>query len=689
MKNRIVLKAFAIATLLLLMAAALIAVWADVGDAAVFRDDLRPAARGDDAEQIAISVTGSLQNPAWSPDSDQLLFTRFGDGYNAGPADLFIIRLSTGAVRFLVSNGDVNVNLPGSAWNRITDHIVFSSERDTHDEIYTLYADGPPNNEWQVTDRSDRMAYEPTTSRNGEWVVFESHPLDVAEQGVITKYKIDDSQPYQALTAAEDDCRQPNWSPADDGILYQKFANGQWDIWVMKPDGTAQRQVTAGGGDKTDASFSPDGRWIVYSSDEGGLDQANLFVISVNGGASTRLTTFDGYDGAPSWSPDGRWIAFESTPGDPDGSAGSTLWRIPAPEQFRPALLFDGGFESGDALQWSEVSWNLDRPQEEQMQIITDTVRQGRYAAKMIVHDGDEFMETGGERVQFARPGPDEHEGDDYWYAWSTLFPSDWQPTNDWLLILDWHATYDDICQPLQFELDHDNQLIVHALAGDVTGYDCFDGPGTARNESQVIIGQLTLGKWNDFILHVKWTTSNTGLIEVWHELEDDAAFTKVLTWRDIPTLQYKGDPANANVPYLIQAHYRDASNTHTGTLFQDGFRMADSWQKLVEDGLYDLQSPDIYFPMLLIDALDESDVQLSWGHDAAYASYRGWRSNTPYFSPPAQDLGAVSAAPWRLTDPASLGDPASNHYYVVEGVKADGSSTLSGRVGEFDFEIK
>jgi TolB protein len=320
------------------------------------------------------------------------VFTRFVDGYNAGAADLFIHRISSGKSRMLVSNGGVNVNLPGSAWNRVTDYITFSSDVTQHDEIYAIYAEGRPNDGGRITDRSDRMAYEPTTSRDGEWVVFESHPLDVEAQGVITKYKTDDSQPYQDLTAADADCRQPNWSPAGDGILYQKFANGQWDIWVMAPDGTGQRQVTTGPGDKTDASFSPDGRWIVYSSDEGGLDRANLFIISVDGGASTRLTTFDGYDGAPSWSPDGRWIAFESTPADPDGSAGSTLWRIPAPERFRPQLLFDGGFESGDALQWASVSWNLDRPQEEQMQIVTDRVRQGRYAAKMTVHDGYEFM---------------------------------------------------------------------------------------------------------------------------------------------------------------------------------------------------------------------------------------------------------------------------------------------------------
>src|SRR3990172_3830136 len=42
--------------------------------------------REDGARRVNISVEGSLQNPAWSPDSNSLLFTRFGDGYNAGPA---------------------------------------------------------------------------------------------------------------------------------------------------------------------------------------------------------------------------------------------------------------------------------------------------------------------------------------------------------------------------------------------------------------------------------------------------------------------------------------------------------------------------------------------------------------------------------------------------------------------------
>ncbi len=551
-----------------------------------------PTTRTDGALPLALPASGSLQNPAWSPDSGKLLFTRFANGYNTGPADLLTFDLTTELTRTLVSDGSDNVNLPGSAWNRVTGYIVFASSRGPHDEIYAIYADGRANDEWQVTDRDDRAAYEASFSPDGDWVVFESHPLEVEGNGIITQYKIDGSQPYRALTAAGDDCRQPNWSPAGDLIVYQKFADNQWDLWTMTPSGSNHRKITTGPGDKTDASFSPDGKWIVYSSDEGKLDYANLFIIPSGGGEPVRLTTHSGYDGAPSWSPDGRRIAFESAPGDPEEGNGTSLWQITVPQQFAPRLLFDGGFETGDTTQWAGIDWNLERPLDEQLQIVTDTVRQGMYAVKTIVHDGDEFLDTGGERIQFESPGPREHEGDDYWYAWSTLFPEEWQPPNEWLLIADWHATYPDVCQPLQFELDNANALSVRILTGDVTGYDCFDGPGTALQKTAVIIPHITLGEWNDFIIHVQWTTSENGSIEVWHKLESEAEFTKVLDWHDIPTLQYQGDPAQPDTPYFILAHYRDESNTHTSVLYHDGFRMALSAENLAEGDLYVLTMP-------------------------------------------------------------------------------------------------
>jgi len=285
----------------------------------------------DDTSQLPIELTGSFQNPAWSPDGKELLFTQFKNGYNLEPADLFIYNLETGALRMLVSDGSGNINLPGAAWNSTTEQIVFTSTRDPHDEIYIINENGIPGEEWRVTSRDNFVAYEPSFSPDGQWVVFESHPLDVVENGVIMKYKIGGSEDFIALTPLTDDCRQPNWSIRGDRIVYQRFSNSQWDLWVVNIDGSNAHQITSGNGDKTDASFSPDGNWIVYSSDEGELELASIFIIPVLGGVSIRVTEYSGYAGAPSWSPDGSKIAFEASPGDPDDSLGTTLFLVDVP----------------------------------------------------------------------------------------------------------------------------------------------------------------------------------------------------------------------------------------------------------------------------------------------------------------------------------------------------------------------
>jgi TolB protein len=177
------------------------------------------------------------------------------------------------------------------------------------------------------------MAYEPSYSPDGSWLVFESHPLGVESQGAIYKVRADGTM-LTRLTDGTGDDREPNWSPAGDTIVFQSHARtpGDIDLWVMSSDGTGIRNLTQSpSSEDTDASWSPDGERVVYSSNYGGLDNGNVFVISLTGGTPTRVTTYSGYDGAPTWSPDGSTIAFESSTGDPDGSSGTQIWAIAAP----------------------------------------------------------------------------------------------------------------------------------------------------------------------------------------------------------------------------------------------------------------------------------------------------------------------------------------------------------------------
>lgn len=280
--------------------------------------------RDDEGQLLDIQLEGSLQNPAFSPDGKSMVFTLFRNGYNKEPADIYLYNFENENLTLLVSDGSGNVNLPGSSWNSDCNSIVFSSSREPHDEIYIISATGIPGKEQKITSRADFMAYEPSFNDDGNWVVFESHETDKEDNGIIMKYRVDGSSDYIALTDADDDCRQPNWSPKGDKILYQKFENGQWDIWTMNTDGSDKLKVTSGSGDKTDAVFYYNGDYIVYSSDFE-TDNANLYKIPLTGGTAVRLTYYNGYDGAPSVSPDGTKLIFESCSGNPDKSDGTKL----------------------------------------------------------------------------------------------------------------------------------------------------------------------------------------------------------------------------------------------------------------------------------------------------------------------------------------------------------------------------
>lgn len=277
---------------------------------------------------LPIHAIGSLQNPAWSPDGTKIVFTRFRKGYNDGPADVMIFEISTSTVHAIASDGSDNVSQPGSTWNKTTDQIVFSSDRDGHDEVWAIPASGNVHAR-KVTARSGLMAYEPSWSPDGKSVVFESHHVDEEGHGRIAIRNPDGA--YEFLTSVTADCRQPNWSPRGDFIVYQSQVGKRWELFTFNTT-TKTHKVLTGllSGDKTDATFSPDGARILYSgTSASGSD--GLMTIAIDGGRPSTVDHGPGYYGAASWSPDGQWIAAETSQDDPDDGPGTKLAIVRAP----------------------------------------------------------------------------------------------------------------------------------------------------------------------------------------------------------------------------------------------------------------------------------------------------------------------------------------------------------------------
>lgn len=294
------------------------------------------AGRGDAAKTLHVPAEGrSAQNPAYSADGRQVLFTVFHNGYNNGPAGIYILdRISSEIATLLDEPDQDSVNLPGASWNGPRDLITFSSDREDRHEVWTV---NPRSGAlFRVTHAVDGgESIEPSFSPEGEWIVFEVLKMTDQQKrfGALWKVRSDGTE-LTRLTGgagAEWDDRQPNWSPRGDRIVFQRRPIGGdlWGLYTISPNRGAATSLFVSAFDHSDASWSPDGRRVVFSSDHGGLPNPQIYVISSMGGDPVRVTFDTGYsDSAPSWSADGKNIAFESHLTEESPAA---LWEITAP----------------------------------------------------------------------------------------------------------------------------------------------------------------------------------------------------------------------------------------------------------------------------------------------------------------------------------------------------------------------
>lgn len=103
----------------------------------------------------------------------------------------------------------------------------------------------------------------------------------------------------------------PVWSPDGKSFAFESDMAGNWDIWMVRRDGTGLRQITTDSHDDRFPSFSPDGTRLAFSSNRTG--NWDIWSVGLDGSQEKQLTQFSGLDIAPVWSPDGGRIAFVSS----------------------------------------------------------------------------------------------------------------------------------------------------------------------------------------------------------------------------------------------------------------------------------------------------------------------------------------------------------------------------------------
>lgn len=105
--------------------------------------------------------------------------------------------------------------------------------------------------------------------------------------------------------------RAATWSPDGKYIAYLSDESGESEIWLMKPDGKDKKQIT------TDATtyryslkWSPDSKKLLCSDKE-----MKLYYIDIDSKKITNITQSKNWEiNDYTWSPDSKWVAFSDAP---------------------------------------------------------------------------------------------------------------------------------------------------------------------------------------------------------------------------------------------------------------------------------------------------------------------------------------------------------------------------------------
>ncbi|HUQ12536.1 MAG TPA: hypothetical protein VM146_19680 [Steroidobacteraceae bacterium] len=195
--------------------------------------------------------------------------------------------------------------------------VAFTSFAPLESDLFLADADG--SNERPFAS-SPALEFDASFSFDGHWVVFSS-----TRDGSTDVYRVHpDGTALERLVDDPAFDAQAALSPNGRTLAFVSTRSGQADIWLMDLLSRKARNLTRNQAGDFRPAWSPDGKWLAFSSDRNSKSPhipANDFVIRHSteiyiikpDGTGLRALTADGmYAGSPSWSPDGKSVVFQT-----------------------------------------------------------------------------------------------------------------------------------------------------------------------------------------------------------------------------------------------------------------------------------------------------------------------------------------------------------------------------------------
>lgn len=223
--------------------------------------------------------------PRWSPKGDKIVYT----SYRQGSPMIYLRDMRSGGDKVISARKGLNI---GAAWSPDGQKLAVTLSQDNPD-IFLVDLTGSIIK--QVTDHWG-IDVSPTFSPDGTKIAY------VSNRSGSPQIYIKDLQNGrdERLSYEGRYNTSPQWSSRN-RIVFTGMVEGRFDIFSIDADGGDLRRLTEGSRNNEDPCWSPDGRYIVFSSNrDGGY---HLYLMNANGQNQRRITFSQGMEEtSPSWS---------------------------------------------------------------------------------------------------------------------------------------------------------------------------------------------------------------------------------------------------------------------------------------------------------------------------------------------------------------------------------------------------
>jgi hypothetical protein len=260
-----------------------------------------------------------------------------------------------------------------------------------------------------------------------------------------------------------------------------------------------------------------------------------------------------------------------------------------APQAGTPTR-FTGDFESGDVSQWTwgaqcaNTSSNQMLFKRGTITVQSEIVAQGKYAARIDLPAAPSDK-TACETLSKRQIGL----GTDDYYGLMVRFPTEWrEPSAIWTGLWIAQLNYQGIAGSpviLVARANHIALILQSGLCRPGAGCAYSSGPGGNVKRMFAVPAPMALGAWHQLIVHVRWTTDSSGVIEVWHRVKGRRGWSKTGSLRGYPTVQWTSDEERRAIAGSVTSDKIGAYRAHADfpvTVWHDGFVRARSFASAV-----------------------------------------------------------------------------------------------------------